>query len=169
MPEDQTTTPNDQNQESSEERNWRELEADRDRWKAAAEELMPLKHQNDVRQAGFDPNSDKGKVLAKDLARGDVTIEDGDELPVVLRKYAEEEYDWKAPTQLETSEQQALAGQTRLEQLQNSSVSEQPAVVNRDQYERAIAEARQNGDFHEASRLQSEYERLVGSRAQAGV
>lgn len=167
MPEDTTTTePNGEGQ-SDQDKNFEKLRQQLVEANQRIETLEPKALREDVRGAGFDPSSDKGKVLVKDISRGEVTVEDGQELPEVLRKYAEDEYGWKPPTNLTTTEQRSVTDSQRLSQIQDAGSSEQPAGSDlAADYEKRILEAREAGNFALASQLQTEYERKVADRRQ---
>lgn len=166
MLEDNTPTEGTEGQ-SDQDKNFENLRKQLDEANQRIETLEPKALREDVRDAGFDPTSDKGKVLVKDISRGEVTVEDGQELPEVLRKYAEDEYGWAPPTNLSDTEQQAVTDSQRLSQIQGAGSSEQPAGSDlAADYEKRIAEAREAGDFLAASRLQTEYERKVAERRQ---
>lgn len=164
MPEETPTGENGQESQNDKERNFRELEADRDRWRERAQELEPLEFEKFVRKAGWDPDSAEGKVLVKDLGRGDVAIEDRDQAADVLRNYADNEYQWKPPQNLDPAEQRQLEGSQRLEALNKVSHSEQTAG-GLAEIEKAILEAREAGDWARASQLQSDYDRKVAAQA----
>lgn len=152
---------------SEKERNFRELEADRDRWKAEAEALRPFKHESIVRRAGFDPESGEGKSLIRDLDTGLVKEEEGKELHEILVAHADAEYGWKPKTPLTPTERVQVEGSAHLSTLSQSTTSDQTPADTHSEYAQKIEAAREAGDFRLASRLQLEYERKIG-KAKAG-
>lgn len=111
--------------------------------KAQVAELQPLAIEKAIREAGFDPASDRGKALSLAVEAGKVDAE-----PSKIVDLAEQTFGWKPEPQLNPTEvAQAAAAQTS-HAIQTQSGADEPPNVG-DQ----IAEAEAKGDWGTAVNL----------------
>lgn len=121
-------------------------------------------HRAAVVEAGFDPNSGKGKSLARDLEAGMVETTPDEDLAEAVRAHAQTDYGW-GPEKLSYSpkEIQTMVDSRRLGEIQSAGMS-QAGGEPMTEIEAKIADARAEGDFALASRLQSEWDRKQEAR-----
>lgn len=115
-------------------------------------ELRPLRNKEQLRTAGFDPDSDRGKALAVALKAGEVEA-DAD----AIKEYASETFGWEPKAQLSETEQSAVDGQQRVETARDATESAPPP----DQ-DAQIAEAEADGDYVKSGIMK--LEKIYGSK-----
>lgn len=123
-------------------------------------ELRPYRDRDLVREAGFDPGTDKGTVLERDLGLGDIAVEEGQELAEAIKSFAKSKYGWDpAPARSPVEAEHARIARERAGLKSDTESADKPETL-RDQ----IIEARANNDFALASELQVKLERQQNER-----
>lgn len=145
MAETETTQPGAEPAEGSKEFNFRALEEKNTSLEAELADLRPLRDKERVREAGFDPDSEKGKTLLLAIKAGSVTP-DKDQ----LADYAKTEFGWSSTPQLTETERAQLDGTNRLTELGTVTDSHIPPSADLDAQ---IAQAEAEGDWVTASKL----------------
>lgn len=147
MPEHDPTTEGLELEEGSKEFNFQKLKDDYEAKLAARdaelEELRPLRNIESVRQAGFDPDSDRGKALDLALKAGAVTAD-----PEQIREYATSTFGWEPAPVLTENEQAQVDAQARLDAARGGTDSEPPPNIDND-----IAQAEADGDWMKSGAL----------------
>ena len=123
--------------------NFRKLEEVNKSQKEELDELRPLRDKETLRDAGFDPDTDRGKALAIAIEAGKVEPETSK-----LVEYAEETFNWKPTPVLTPTETQQVRATTDATVLTTETISDTPPNIA-DQ----IAEAEKAGNHVEALRL----------------
>src|SRR5690606_33369140 len=116
---------------------------------AELEELRPLKFQKAIRDAGFDPDSDKGKALLVAVEAGKVEAA-ADQ----VKDYASSFFGWNPEPALSPTEQTQVDGASRLEGLNQATGSHVPPATD---LQAQIAEAEANGDHMRAMALKTQW------------
>ncbi len=137
------TDPAVETEETDVAQNFRKLEEVNKSQKDELDELRPLRDKETLRDAGFDPDTDRGKALAIAIEAGKVESETSK-----LVEYAEETFNWKPTPVLTPTETQQVAATTDATVLTTETVSDTPPNID-DQ----IAEAEKAGNHVEALRL----------------
>ncbi len=123
--------------------NFRKLEEVNKSQKEELEELRPLRDDKTLRDAGFDPDSDRGKALAIAIEAGKVEAD-----TAKLVEFAEGTFGWKPTPVLTPTETQQVTATTQAKVISTETVSDTPPNID-DQ----IAEAEKAGNHVEALRL----------------
>ena len=123
--------------------NFRKLEEVVETQKDELAELRPLRDEKTLRDAGFDPDSDRGKALAIAIEAGKVEPEQSK-----LVEYAESTFGWKPTPVLNPTETQQVTATTQAKVISTETTSDDPPNID-DQ----IAEAQKAGNHVEALRL----------------
>lgn len=140
--------------ETDQEKNWRAMEERVKALEAENTELRPLAVAKAVKEAGFDPDSDKGRVLADLL--GDQR--DKEKVLEVAAKYGWEPQE-PAPV-LNENERVAASLAERTAQLNSVTSSDTPPSLDQ-----MIAEAQEAGNTSLAIRLMTQKAVQAGPRA----
>lgn len=134
--------------ESDKDRNFRALENKAKAQEAELKELRPLREREALREAGFDPDSDRGKAVSNAIkvrraegAEIDLSVEGIQELAVA-------EYGYKPSTQLTPEEGQRQQAQDRVDSLRTNSEPERELTLDEQ-----IAEAEAAEDWMKATGL----------------
>ena len=148
MPEDipittEVTDPAVETEETDVAQNVRKLEEVNKSQKTELEELRPLRDKEKLRDAGFDPDTDRGKALAIAIKAGEV---EADTTKIV--EYAEETFGWKPTPSLTPTETQQVKTTADAKVITTETTSDDPPTLV-DQ----IAEAEKAGNHVEALRL----------------
>lgn len=134
--------------ESDKDRNFRALENKAKAQEAELKELRPLREREALREAGFDPDSDRGKAVSNAIkvrraegAEIDLSVEGIQELAVA-------EYGYKPSTTLTPEEGQRQQAQDRVDSLRTNSEPERELTLDEQ-----IAEAEAAEDWMKATGL----------------
>lgn len=138
--------------EGSKEFNFRALEEKNQTLEAELADLRPLRDKERVREAGFDPDSEKGKTLLLAIKAGSVTP-DKDQ----LTDYAKSEFGWAPTTQLTETERAQIEGSKRVGELGSVTDSHIPPSTD---LAAQIAQAEADGDWVTATNLKLQ---MIGS------
>jgi len=148
MPEDipittEVTDPAVEPEETDVAQNFRKLEEVNKSQKTELEELRPLRDKEKLRDAGFDPDSDRGKALAIAIEAGKVEADTSK-----LVEFAEETFGWKPTPVLTPTESQQVKTTTEAKVISTETTSDDPPTLDD-----KIAEAEKAGNHVEALRL----------------
>ncbi len=148
MPEDipittEVTDPAVESEETDVAQNFRKLEEVNKSQKTELEELRPLRDKEKLRDAGFDPDTDRGKALAIAIKAGEVEPDTSK-----LVEYAEETFGWKPTPVLTPTESQQVKTTTEAKVISTETTSDDPPTLDD-----KIAEAEKAGNHVEALRL----------------
>ena len=148
MPEDipittEVTDPAVEPEDTDVAQNFRKLEEVNKSQKTELEILRPLRDKETLRDAGFDPDTDRGKALAIAIKAGEVEPDTSK-----LVEYAEETFGWKPIPVLTPTESQQVKTTTEAKVISTETTSDDPPNIA-DQ----IAEAEKAGNHVEALRL----------------
>ncbi len=139
----EVTDPPVETEETDIVQNFRKLEEVNKSQKDELDELRPLRDKETLRDAGFDPDSDRGKALAIAIKAGEVEPEQSK-----LVEYAESTFGWKPTPVLNPTETQQVTATTEARVISTETTSDAPPNID-DQ----IAEAEKAGNHVEALRL----------------
>ncbi len=114
--------------------------------KAENDELRPLQREKTLREAGFDPESDRGIALEFAIKAGELEA-----TPEAISEFATS-HGWEPKAELTETEAAQVASSAQVRQIQTTSVSDSPANLDDE-----IAEARKAGNHVEALRLQTRH------------
>jgi hypothetical protein len=137
------TDPAVESEETDVAQNFRKLEEVNKSQKDELAELRPLRDKEKLRDAGFDPDSDRGKALAIAIKAGEVEAD-----TAKLVEYAEDTFGWKPTPTLTPTESQQVTTTTEAKVISTEATSDAPPNID-DQ----IAEAEKAGNHVEALRL----------------
>lgn len=126
--------------------NFRKLEETVKGQKEELDELRPLRDKEKLRDAGFDPDTDRGKALAIAIEAGKVEADD----TATLVEYAEETFGWKPTPVLTPTETQQVTATDDGKVIATVTTSETPPDIDDE-----IAAAQKAGNHTEALRLQT--------------
>ena len=148
MPEDipittEVTDPAVEPEDTDVAQNFRKLEEVNKSQKTELEILRPLRDKETLRDAGFDPDTDRGKALAIAIKAGEVESDTSK-----LVEYAEETFGWKPTPTLTPTETQQVKTTVDAKVISTETTSDDPPNIA-DQ----IAEAEKAGNHVEALRL----------------
>ena len=148
MPEDipittEVTDPAVEPEDTDVAQNFRKLEEVNKSQKTELEILRPLRDKETLRDAGFDPDTDRGKALAIAIKAGEVEPDTSK-----LVEYAEETFGWKPTPVLTPTESQQVKTTKEAKVISTETTSDDPPNIA-DQ----IAEAEKAGNHVEALRL----------------
>lgn len=119
---DQNQPENDSQGESDKDRNWRRMEERLAALEEENKELRPLQTERNIREAGYDPTSDKGKAIKYALqAKG----EDAPGSPEDIAEFVVEEFNWKPSKALTDEEREVQDSQSRVDRLRQQSESDE--------------------------------------------
>ncbi len=124
--------------------NFQALEESNKALKAKVDELEPLQREKTLREAGFDPDSDRGIALEFAIKAGELEA-----TTEAITEFASSR-GWKPTPVLTATEAQQLASAAQVRQIQTAAVSDEPPNIDNQ-----VAEARQAGDHELALRLQT--------------
>ncbi len=119
-----------------------------DKYKAVKDEndeLRPLRDKESLREAGFDPDSDRGKALAIAIKAGEM-----EPTPEAIAEFATSTFGWEPKPELTETEAEQVSSAAQVKQIQTASVSDSPPDIDDE-----IAEARKAGNHVEALRMQT--------------
>jgi hypothetical protein len=136
------TTTESQEPESDKDRNFRALETKAKAQEAELNELRPLREREALREAGFDPDSDRGKAIRNAIK---VRRADGDDVDLSaegIQELAVTEYGYKPQASLSADESSRQDAQGRVESLRTGSEPEREVTLDEQ-----IAEAEAAGDY----------------------
>ena len=120
--------------------------AELEQWKAKAEIAETAAHRGILMEAGFSPDSGKGKALLKDLASGEVEADPG-----VLAAHASEAFGWSPNLRIySANEAIQIESAKHHADLRIDAVSDNPPNIDNQ-----VAEAENAGAHEEALRLQT--------------
>ncbi len=139
----EVTDPAVESEETDIVQNFRKLEEVNKSQKTELEELRPLRDKETLRDAGFAPDTDRGKALAIAIKAGEVEPDTSK-----LVEYAEETFGWKPTPVLTPTESQQVKTTVDAKVISTETTSDDPPTLV-DQ----IAEAEKAGNHVEASRL----------------
>lgn len=134
--------------ESDKDRNFRVLETKTKAQEAELKELRPLREREALRDAGFDPDSDRGKAITNAIK---VRRADGVEIDLTaegIQELAVTEYGYKPQPLLTPDEAQRQQTQSRVDSLRTSSEPDREVTLD-DQ----IAEAEAEGNWGKSGML----------------
>ena len=148
MPEDipittEVTDPAVEPEDTDVAQNFRKLEEVNKSQKTELEILRPLRDKETLRDAGFDPDTDRGKALAIAIKAGEVEPDTSK-----LVEYAEETFGWKPTPTLTPTETQQVKTTVDAKVISTETTSDDPATLAD-----KIAEAEKAGNHVEALRL----------------
>jgi hypothetical protein len=112
--------------------------------KAENDELRPLQREKTLREAGFDPDSDRGIALEFAIKAGELEA-----TTEAISEFASAR-GWDPKPVLTEIEAAQVSAATQGRQIQTASVSDSPTTIDDD-----IAEARKAGKHAEALRMQT--------------
>ena len=124
--------------------NFQVLEESNKALKAKVDELEPLQREKTLREAGFDPDSDRGTALEFAIKAGELEA-----TTEAITEFASSR-GWDPKPVLTETEAQQVSAAAQVKQIQTASVSDSPPNID-DQ----IAEAEKAGRHGEALRLQT--------------
>jgi hypothetical protein len=125
---------------SDKELNFEKLRAQNEAQEQELAELRPLRIDKSIRDAGFDPTTDKGKALSIALKAGEVETDPGR-----ILEYAEAEFGWKPEKPLSSTEAATVTAAAQSHQIQTQSSSDEPEDVDGQ-----IVQAENDGDWNRA-------------------
>ncbi len=142
-------------EQSDKDRNFAALRKKTDALEARVKELEPLEMDKMIREAGFDPGSDKGKAIGYGLqAQGADAPDDAEG----VREFAASEFNWDPTTPLTSEEEERQQAQDRVEGVRKESESDTPPDLD-DQ----IAEAEAAGEYGKSAMLKLQKVAAAGS------
>lgn len=136
-------TPNGEDVSTQQERNWRQMEERVAAQQAELEELRPLKLDETLREAGFDPRSDQGKAVKYGIQVNKIESD-----PEKVKEFALTEFGWRPKTQLTSEEASRQVTTDRMDSLNAQSEPETPPDTGDE-----IAAAEAEGDFAKSGML----------------
>jgi hypothetical protein len=137
--------------------NFSKLRGSRDQWKTRALAAEAAARRGMLIEAGFHPETAEGKALLRSLDAGEIQAD-----PSSIAAFAADEYGW-SPSVMIYGPREAGSIEDGIRQalLGHESQSNSRAGSVEAEYDTRIQEARDRGNFAEASRLQLEYERTT--------
>ena len=139
----EVTDPAVETEETDVAQNFRKLEEKVKEQGEELGELRPLRDKEKLRDAGFDPDTDRGKALAIAIKAGEVEAD-----TAKLVEYAEDTFGWKPTPSLTPTETQQVKTTADAKVITTETTSDDPPNIA-DQ----IAEAEKAGNHVEALRL----------------
>jgi hypothetical protein len=137
--------------------NFSKLRGSRDQWKTRALAAEAAARRGMLIEAGFHPETAEGKALLRSLDAGEIQAD-----PASITAFAAEEYGWSPSVMIYgPREARVIEDGIRAARLSQETQSNGRAGSVEAEYQSAIADARETGNFNEASRLQLEYERKM--------
>ncbi len=152
---DETTEETTEETSSPTRENFQVLEETIKTLEADNAELQQFRDKENLREAGFDPDSDRGKALAIAIKAGEM-----EPTPEAIAEFATSTFGWEPKPALTEIEAAQVASAAQVKQIQTASVSDAPPNIDDE-----IAEAQKAGNHVEALRLQT---RMAAERMLSG-
>ena len=124
--------------------NFQALEESNKALKAEVDELRPLQREKTLREAGFEPDSDRGTALEFAIKAGELEA-----TTEAISEFASSR-GWDPKPVLTETETEQVSAAAQVKQIQTASVSDSPPDIADE-----IAEARKAGNHAEALRMQT--------------